>query len=183
MYFSVHELVTRKMDFAQTFAPGKLDLGEELVQKADLKAKGRAELIEEHHGPKKVVQDIRVVGDFSTRVELKCARCLDPVVRDLSGEIDLLYRPLGTNADKKDDSSISEQESEIGYYQGDGVELADVLKEQVLLSVPIRELCSPDCKGLCPLCGQNRNLKDCHCRQEQQDPRWNALADIKKTLK
>jgi len=181
MLFSLHDLELRKIEFAETYAPGVIDLGEEAVQKSPLTASGRAELLEEHHGGKQVVKDIRVVGKFATQIELRCARCVEPVAQELSGDFDLLYRPLST-MQREDDVSINEAESEIGYYKGEGIELEDVLKEQIFLSVPMQILCTEDCKGLCPQCGQNKNLTDCGCTKPS-DPRWAALAGIKDKLK
>ncbi len=51
----------------------------------------------------------------------------------------------------------------MGFYEGDGVELNDVLREFVLLTLPMQRVCSEDCKGICPECGQNRNQKECAC--------------------
>lgn len=181
MLFSLHDLELRKIEFAETYAPGKIDLGEEAVQKAPLTATGRAELLEEHHGGKQVVKDIRVVGKFATQVELRCARCVEPVVQELSGDFDLLYRPLST-MQREDDVSINEAESEIGYYKGEGVELEEVLKEQIFLALPMQILCMEDCKGLCSQCGQNKNIGECSCTKPA-DPRWTALAGLKDKLK
>ena len=75
--------------------------------------------------------------------------------------------------------SITAPETEIGYYQKDSLLLEDVLREQVLLSLPVRTLCKPDCKGLCPRCGQNRNSQDCSCEEGQSDPRWEALSGLR----
>jgi len=61
--------------------------------------------------------------------------------------------------------------------------LEDVLREQVLLSLPVRTLCKPDCKGLCPRCGQNRNSQPCSCDEGQPDPRWEALAELRSRIK
>jgi len=181
MLFSLHDLELRKIEFAETYAPGKIELGEDAVQKGPLTAEGRAELLEEHHGGKQVVKDIRVVGKFATDVELRCARCVEPVTQELSGDFDLLYRPLST-MQREDDVSINEAESEIGYYKGEGVELEEVLKEQIFLALPMQILCSEDCKGLCSQCGQNKNLGDCSCAKPS-DPRWAALAGLKDKLK
>ena len=182
MLFSLHDLELRKIEFAETYAPGKIDLGEEVVQKTPLTASGRAELLEEHHGGKKnIVKDIRVVGKFATEVELRCARCVEPVTEQISGDFDLLYRPLAT-VQREEEVAINEAESEIGYYQGEGIQLEDVLKEQIFLAMPMQILCQEDCKGLCPQCGQNKNLGECGC-SKQSDPRWAALADIKDKLK
>ena len=93
----------------------------------------------------------------------------------------MLYRPLGVDR-RKEEVSISEAETEIGYYEGEGLELEDVLREQVLLAVPIKTVCRIDCKGLCPRCGQNLNQGSCTCQTAQDDPRWYALRDLKSRL-
>ena len=186
MFLSLHELELRKIDFAETYAPGAIELIEDVEQKSPLTAKGHAELLEEHHGGKQVVKDIRVIGEFATTVELKCARCLEAVPLELKARFDLLYRPMKTQAQAmagSDEIAISEAETEIGFYQGDGLELEDVLKEQVLLSVPSKALCREDCKGLCPQCGQNQNTGSCACAVQRTDPRWDALAGLKDRLK
>ena len=74
-------------------------------------------------------------------------------------------------------------ETEIGYYQKDSLLLEDVLREQVLLSLPVRTLCKPDCKGLCPRCGQNRNHQTCTCDKGPSDPRWEALGGLRGKVK
>ena len=182
MFFALHDLELRKIEFAETYAPGKIDLGEDTVQTSPLKAEGRAELLEEHHGGKHIVRDIRIVGKFSTEVEVRCARCVEAVRLPLSGDFDLLYRPLSSVA-REEEVGINEAESEIGYYKGEGLELEEVLKEQIFLAVPMQSLCTEDCKGLCPQCGQNKNVSACDCKVQQSDPRWAALADIKDKLK
>ena len=74
--------------------------------------------------------------------------------------------------------AITTDEAEIGYYGHSGLLLEDVVREQVLLSLPSRSLCKADCKGLCPRCGQNLNTASCSCDQAPADPRWNALAGL-----
>src|SRR5947199_407510 len=66
--------------------------------------------------------------------------------------------------------------------QLEGLMLEDVLREQVLLSVPLKALCREDCKGLCPTCGKNRNTEPCSCPPALGDPRWSALRDIREKL-
>jgi uncharacterized protein len=181
MFIKIKDLELRKIEFEETFAPGVIDLGEDAVQQGPLKAKGRAELVEETRDAGHVVKDIRVVGSFTVAVELRCARCLDPVGSSLSETFDLLYRPQGVDA-REDDASIGPSETEIGYYQGEGVRLEEVLKEQILLALPAKPVCSPGCKGLCPHCGCNLNLESCHCAVTIADPRWGALEEIRKKL-
>jgi len=180
MFLSIQALQEKEISFKEQFAPGALDLGSEISQEGPLLTTGRASLVEEREGRSKIC-DIRLVGDFSTGLELKCARCLEPVRRDVAGQFDLIYRPLGAVASPHE-KAISEAETEIGFYQGEGLQLEDALKEQVLLAVPIREICRADCKGICPQCGCNRNTEACDCSPRQMDPRWAALQELKDKL-
>lgn len=181
MFIKIKDLELRKMEFDETLAPGVIDLGQDVQQKVPIRASGRAELIRESRGARDVVNDIRLVGDFSTQVETLCARCLEPVSNTVSGAFDLLYRPQGVDA-RGDEASISQAETEIGYYQGEGVQLEDVVKEQILLALPPKQVCSENCKGLCPHCGRDLNVESCNCASSMPDPRWSALEDIRKKL-
>jgi len=182
MFISIQELELRKIDFSEEIRPGVIDFGSDLVQTNALKTSGRAELVAEHRGGKEVVEDIRIVGRFAVSIEVQCARCLEPVPGNFSGDFDLLYRPLGIDSGKAE-AAISEAETEIGYYTGDGLKLEDVLKEQVLLTLPVKAICRESCKGFCPHCGKNLNAEQCSCAGDTSDPRWSALADIRSKLK
>jgi len=103
------------------------------------------------------------------------------VIIPVSRSFDLLYRPLESEKGS-DEVAIHEAETEIGYYVGEGMDLEDSLREQILLAVPIKTLCRYDCKGLCPTCGANRNEQPCGCDQSKPDPRWAALAELKNKL-
>jgi len=181
MLIEIRELERHPLDFDEHLAPGTIDFGTEVKQKSKLNSKGRAQLVQEHEGRHQVINDIRLVGDLVTNVELACARCLDPITRDIASNFDLLYRPLGADAGKEE-LSVTVAEAEVSYYQGEGVLLEDVLREQVLLALPLRAICRDDCKGLCPHCGKNLNLEQCNCAEPLEDPRWSALKDIKEKL-
>lgn len=181
MLLRVQELELRKLEFDEHFQPGAIDFGPDIRQISPLAAKGRAELVVEHRGHRENVEDIRLVGDLAVQLEMSCARCLDPVPSKVVRGFDLLYRPQGVDR-RGDEVSISEAETEIGYYQGEGVLLEDVLREQVLLATPLRALCRDNCQGLCPSCGSNLNLEKCNCERPPSDPRWAALDEIKKKL-
>jgi uncharacterized protein len=182
MLIEIKELELHPVDFREEFSPGVIDLGEEVRQRTPLATEGRADLVEEHHGKHKVVQDIRLKGKLETSLQVACARCLEPVVLRVQRSFDLLYRPLGTDSGHEE-LSVTDAEAEIGYYQGEGLLLEDTLREQVLLSVPLKTLCSEDCKGLCPHCGKNLNAEGaCSCSDEIEDPRWSALKDIRTKL-
>ena len=95
--------------------------------------------------------------------------------RDIEKEFDLFYNPVATIA-KEEVVSVSKEELEIGFYHGDGLLLEEVIKEQVLLDLPMKGICREDCSGLCPSCGQNLNLAACGCKASLGDPSWAPLA-------
>jgi uncharacterized protein len=182
MEFKVSELEREPIDFDLALGPNAVGFGEEAEQIGDLATSGRAEVLHEHRGPKEIVADIRLRGKFSGDFQVPCARCVEPVEIPLSADFDLIFRPVGADSDAPE-RSITAPETEIGYYQKDSLLLEDVLREQVLLSLPVRTLCKPDCKGLCPRCGANRNSQACNCDETPADPRWEALAGLRSQIK
>jgi len=182
MEFKVIELEREPIEFDLELEPGVVDLGGEAQQIGPVATSGRAEVIHEHRGPKDIVADIRLKGSFQGKFELPCARCVEPVEIPLAAEFDLIFRPIGVDSGASE-RSISAPETEIGYYQEDSLALEDVLREQVLLSLPVRTLCKEDCKGLCPRCGANRNTQPCTCDVGPSDPRWEALAGLRGRIK
>ena len=182
MGFKIVELEREPIEFDLALPPGAVDLGEEAKQVGPLATAGKAEVIHEHRGPKDIVADIRLRGQFSGNFEVPCARCVEPVEIPLRAEFDLIFRPANADADAPE-RSITAPETEIGYYLKDSLSLEDVLREQVLLSLPVRTLCKPDCKGLCPRCGENRNSTACTCEEGPSDPRWEALAGLRGRIK
>jgi uncharacterized protein len=181
MFLDINELELHPLEFKEEFQPGVIDLGGEVRQHTPLQTAGRAEVVREHHGKHEIIKDIRLRGRLSAELELQCARCLEPVPKKISREFELLYRPLGADAGR-DDLSVTDAEAEIGYYQGEGILLEDVLSEQVLLALPLKVTCREDCKGLCPHCGKNRNQEECSCAAPADDPRWAALKEIRDKL-
>jgi uncharacterized protein len=181
MFLDIKELGLHPLEFAEEFQPDVIDLGREARLRGPVKASGRVEVVEEHHGKHQVIKDIRLRGRLSAGLELQCARCLEPLRQDVKRDFELLYRPLGADAGR-DELSVTDAEAEIGYYQGDGLFLEDVLREQVLLALPLKVTCREDCKGLCPQCGKNLNQEQCSCSTEVEDPRWAALKDVRDRL-
>ena len=181
MFFEIKDLELHPVEFAEKFAPGVIDLGPEYRQVTPIESSGRADLVEEHHGKHKIIQDIRIQGRLATKLELICARCLEPLTQDVKREFDLLYRPQGADAGR-DEMSVTDAEAEISYYEGEGLLLDDVVREQVLLAVPLKVTCREDCKGLCPQCGVNLNQQQCSCVTTLRDPRWSALEEIRGRL-
>jgi uncharacterized protein len=182
MEFKVSELEREPVEFDLQLPPGAVDFGEEAEQVGSLATAGRAEVIHEHRGPRDIVADIRLRGSFSGKFQVPCARCVEPVEVPLEAEFDLIFRPAAADSEGPE-RSITAPETEIGYYQKDSLALEDVLREQVLLSLPVRTLCKPDCLGLCPRCGANRNSQPCQCEVGPSDPRWEALSGLRDRIK
>ncbi|GAA3754903.1 YceD family protein [Terriglobus aquaticus] len=174
MRITPEDLYPDPLDIDQTLEPGAIDYALDLEQVGPLHIQGRAERIEEHRGPKDVVLDIRLRGNLQGEFQAICARCAKPIPQHVSESFDLIFRPSGTDANLGE-RAITEAETEIGYYEQSGLSLEDVVREQVLLTLPERALCREDCKGLCPHCGGNRNERDCDCESKQVDSRWHAL--------
>jgi uncharacterized protein len=175
------QLFDEPLEIDETITPDTLDYGPDIRQVSPLTVHGQADLLVEHRseerGSHSQVNDIRLRASYRGSFEILCARCVDPVPQTLSVEFDLIFRPSEADTESGE-HAITADETEIGYYEESGLLLEDVVREQVLLSLPTRTLCKPDCKGLCPRCGQNQNLAICSCEQTPSDPRWNALAGL-----
>jgi len=177
------DLQNEPLLFREEIAPGAIDYAPDTRQVGPLPVDGKADLIVEHRGPQEEVEDIRIRASFDGEFEVLCARCVEPVSVPLKGEFDLLFRPENADAEAGE-RAITEDETEIGYYGKTGLLLEDVVREQVLLSLPGRTLCREDCKGLCAHCGQNLNVAPCNCAKsaESTDPRWGALQGLKTVI-
>ncbi len=173
MFLSVKEMELRKVRFDETFEPGQIDFtGEELTQTSPLHAAGSAELLAHSEG------ELRIQGKYTVQVAAQCDRCLAQAQFPLDGRFDLFYRPMSFIA-KEEEVEIDEGEAEIGFYEDGGIELEDILREQVLLALPMQRVCSDVCKGICPVCGKNRNETTCDCKIESTDDRWGALRNLR----
>ena len=172
MFLSIKEMELRKIRFEETFAPGQIDFtGEALEQACPLRAAGTAELLAHSDG------EVRIRGRYSVEMTAECDRCLAHARFPMDEAFDLFYRPASQNA-LEEEVGIDEGEAEIGFYEGEGLELADILRERVLLTLPMQRVCSDDCQGICPVCGRNRNESACGCKTGLADDRWGALRNL-----
>jgi uncharacterized protein len=168
MFLSVKELELRKIRFDETFEPGQIDFtDEDLKQGSPLQASGVAEVLEHSD------DEVRIQGKYSVEMTAQCDRCLGSARFPLNARFDLYYRPASQIAGEEE-VEIDDGEAEIGFYEGSGLELKDVLREQILLALPMQRVCSEDCKGMCPACGRNRNETACDCKLENVYDRWGA---------
>jgi uncharacterized protein len=173
MLLSIKDLEVRKLPFAETWQPGEIDFSDSrTTQTGPLRAQGIAELLPHTGG------EVRVKGKVQANLETECDRCLGRAAYLIDTAFDLFYRPVETGAPEEVDVAIDEGEAEMGFYELPGIELEDILREQVLLQLPMQRVCSESCKGICPVCGSNRNETDCHCQARPGDDRWLALKEI-----
>jgi uncharacterized protein len=177
MLITPEQLVDEPLILDESLPEDEIDYAPDIRQVGQLKLEGQAELLVEDRGGRNFVQDIRLRAAYEGIFEQLCARCLEPVRQPLAGSFDLIFRPGDADAEPGE-RSITEDETEIGYYEESGLLLEDAVREQVLLTLPARSLCREDCKGLCPHCGVNRNAMACTCSERLVDPRWGALAAI-----
>jgi uncharacterized protein len=162
------ELELHRIIASESYAPGSLDFqGAEFRQTAPVQLNVTAELLG---------SEIRIKGHLATTMEASCDRCLGAVEIPVSSNFDLFYRPMQSIA-REEEIQIRDDEMEIGFYSGDGIELADVATEQVILSLPMKVICSTECRGLCPVCRANLNLTHCDCAPSQQGSPFASLKE------
>jgi uncharacterized protein len=172
MFLSVKEMELRKIRFDETFEPGQIEFASEnLEQATPLHAVGSAELLKHTGG------ELRIQGRYTVDLSAPCDRCLVEARFPLNAGFDLFYRPMKAIA-RNEEVEIDEGEAEIGFYEHSGLELEDILREQVLLALPMQRVCREACKGICPVCGKNRNETGCDCHIEPTDDRWGALRNL-----
>ncbi len=172
MQFHVKDLEIRPARFEVELEPGEIDyLDAKLRQAGLLRATGQVELATA------LIGEIRITGHLKVTTVGPCDRCLEDAEHAVDTDFTLFYRP-DSSEDFGPDTGIDEGEAEIGFYEGEALELEELLREQVMLALPMQMLCRPHCKGICPVCGQNRNEASCECDTSIVDERWAALKQI-----
>lgn len=117
--------------------------------------------------------EIVVRGGVRGRLVQECRRCLEPVHGSLAEELTMVFVPSG--------SPGAEDDGDVRLFDdaAPDMDLSGPVREELILSVDPYVVCDPDCKGLCPRCGANRNTETCSCSEEASDPRWDALRALK----
>jgi uncharacterized protein len=172
MRIEVENLTASGEPFSQVYEPGQVDLGEEGARVAgEIKVTGRAS---------RKGEEVRLRGQIKTEVELSCDRCLAPRDTPMEVEFDTSFIPQAAASAETDNVELLPEHLAVATYEGDSVDLDELVREQIVLALPTRHLCREDCKGLCPTCGADLNAETCSCDTKEVDPRWSALADWKK---
>ncbi len=157
-------------NFTYSYVPGELVLNDE-----------RTKILEPPRIHGRIVlrdREVALTGGLVAVLELECDRCLKAITLPVETEFELKYltgqeyRTLNAAELKKDDLTVS-------VFDGEVIDIDEVVREQLLLSVPTHVLCDQGCKGLCSVCGADRNLVSCNCGPTDIDPRWAALKALR----
>lgn len=119
-----------------------------------------------------------VAGTVEVDAETDCTRCLTPVPTHLKVGFKSAYVDPDRFSTEKE-KEVGSDDLDTDVLPGSTLDLKEVAREQILLNMPIQTFCKEDCKGLCPVCGGDRNLIDCNCENDETDPRWAALKNLK----
>lgn len=119
--------------------------------------------------------DVRVHGRLGATVPQTCSRCLEVFPARVDAPVDVRVVPRPATADSVE---LGADDLDVDFYQNDELDVVRLLETETTLALPMKPLCREDCRGLCPVCGGNRNAEACACRAETTDPRWAALRGL-----
>lgn len=158
-----------KGTFAHAYAPGELVIEDERVQllipptvSGEIREKGSR---------------VDVRGRLAARVQLECDRCLKPVELPVDSRFKLEY-VTSEDYQAQPVVELTEEDLDLSVFDGEAIDLDELVTEELLLAIPDHVLCSDNCKGICPVCGKDRNSVDCSCETKEVDPRWAGLKDL-----
>lgn len=134
----------------------------------------------------RIEREVYLDASFTAPLVAPCRRCLTDVEVDVPVRFALHFRPAARGSDLE--RAVEEEERSASFdpagadeeqFEGKRIDLVPVLREQLLLSLPAAPLCKETCKGLCAVCGQDKNTVDCGHEDHPPDPRWSALKNLK----
>jgi uncharacterized protein len=169
MRIELESLVGAKGKFSHEYAPGELVLEDERLSLV-VPPKVTGEI---HQEGERVKVKGRVVG----RIQLECDRCLKPVEFPVDSKFKLEY-VTAKHYEELQAGDLSEEELDLAVFDGEAIDVDALVTEELLLAAPDHLVCSEACKGMCAVCGVNRNVADCTCEIAETDPRWAGLKEL-----
>jgi uncharacterized protein len=109
---------------------------------------------------------------------LECSRCLAPYPYESEEAFTIVLLPRRPAVDGE--VALQKNDLDVSFYDDPTVSVVPIAEERVQMAIPMKPLCREDCKGLCPRCGQDRNVSTCNCSLEETDPRWDALRALRR---
>jgi uncharacterized protein len=128
-------------------------------------------------------ESVHLRGHLSADLDLECNRCLEPFTLAVEEELDLFYLPHQAEAEgdeEEDEVELQDREMVVAYHDGVRVDIGEIVREQLILAVPLKRLCREDCRGRCLSCGKDLNGPPCGCPppRAEADPRLAALKKL-----
>jgi uncharacterized protein len=119
--------------------------------------------------------DVVIAGDVEATVPVACGRCLEEFPVRTRAAVDVRFIPRPPGGDRVE---LGSDDLDLDFYDGDEIDLSRLVQSETALALPMKPLCREDCRGLCPVCGNNRNLAACVCPERAPDPRLGVLRDL-----
>jgi len=120
---------------------------------------------------------VKVSGRVAARVRIECDRCLKPVELPVDSRFTLEYMTAEDYQAQQVDE-LTEANLDLSIFDGEVIDIDELVTEELLLAVPDHVLCNDNCKGICPVCGVDRNSVGCECQTAEVDPRWAGLKEL-----
>src|SRR5438093_3660988 len=174
-FVDLKDLAREKISFEASFEPGLVQFGSDNIQQIGLLS---WTAVAERAG-----NEIRIAGSLNTSLELPCSRCLEPSRIAISKPFELFFRERDEAMfDEEEEIELNDKDTRTAFFTGKQLAITDILREQILLALPMKTLCTVDCKGLCPHCGINLNSGSCNCAHDDFSPHMDTLVEIKRRL-
>ncbi len=119
--------------------------------------------------------EVDVRGQVRASVPQVCGRCAEGFASRVTADVDLRFAPKPARVDG---AELGRDDLDTDFYAADRIDLDRVIETETTLALSMKPLCDPDCRGLCPVCGVNRNLNPCACAERAPDPRLAALKTL-----
>jgi uncharacterized protein len=172
MRIEIAKLPEMRGEFAHTYEPEEIVLDEEHARLTSPPAI-RARITRR-------AAQVELRGHITARAEVDCDRCLKSTSVPVDIDFEATYAP--PTKDAAEEAELHEEDLSLAAFDGETIDVDELVREQVLLALPTRALCTEDCRGLCPICGADKNTDAaCDCEQAEIDPRWAALAKLRQS--
>jgi uncharacterized protein len=138
-------------------------------------------------GPLEIEGELRRTGEgilfrgtVRGKIRLNCGRCLESFLKPLEEPVSAEWRLVSSPSKAADqDGGLQIEDLDTGQIQEGVVDLGVRVLEEVILTLPIQPLCREGCLGLCPMCGENKNLNPCHCQTKERSSPFSVLKNLK----
>lgn len=168
MIIELESLTERRNSISWDIPPDEIDLSDE---NARLDSASVSVIVEAG------LESVLIKGTVRTEIGEGCVRCLEPFRHEQLIEFTAEFVSEDKFPSEKE-LELRGEELTVDIFDGVSIDLTSVVREQIVLDLPSYPVCAPECRGLCPICGVNRNIDDCSCADESVDPRWEVLKEI-----